>query len=222
MDATRRRAVLEAEIEVLRRRVADLERERETTTALLHGNPGRHEAPLLEQVPAMVWLLDRELRLVWWTGGAIRSLGVDPSDLLGTDLYDFVGTHDLATTPIAAHRTALAGGTTSYELEVEGAIFSAHVGPHRDSGGKIQGVIGVGIEITERVRAERELRAALERVRALSGLIPICMHCKNVRNDGGFWEQVETFVRDHSDARFSHAICPECMKLALDGGDAGS
>jgi PAS domain S-box-containing protein len=221
-DATRSRALLEAEIETLRRRVADLERERETTDALLHGNPGRHEAPLLEQVPAMVWLLDRELRLQWWTGGAIRSLGVAPSDLVGTDLYDYVGAHDLAATPIAAHRTALGGGTASYEIETLGATFSAHVGPHRDVSGKICGVIGVGIEITQRVRAERELRAALDRVSVLSGLIPICMHCKSVRNDGGYWEQVETFVRDHSDARFSHAICPDCMKQALDDGEAGS
>jgi PAS domain S-box-containing protein len=221
-DAPRSRALLEAEVAALRRRVADLERERETTAAVLHGDPGRRETPLLQQVPAMVWLLDRELRLQWWTGGAIRSLGLDPMDLLGTDLYDYLGTRDLSAPPIAAHRVALGGGTASYEMETEGVIFSAHVGPHRDSAGKICGVIGVAIEITERVRAERELRAALDRVRTLSGMIPICMHCKSVRNDEGFWEQVETFVRDHSDARFSHAICPDCMKQALDGGEAGS
>jgi PAS domain-containing protein len=170
----------------------------------------------------MVWLTDHRLRLVWWTGGAIRSIVTDPTDMLGTDLYEFLGSGDLTAPPIVAHRRALGGGTGSYEVEAEGATFSAHVGPHRDVSGKICGVIGVAIEITQRVRAERELRAALERVRTLSGLIPICMHCKSVRNDGGFWEQVETFVRDHSDARFSHAICPDCMKHALDGGTGGS
>jgi len=223
MDGTTRsRAVLEAELEALRRRVAELERERETTAALLHGAPERREAPLLEQAPAVVWLTDRELTLLWWTGGSIHRFGSDPEDLLGTDLYAFLGTGDPQAPPIAAHRLALAGRTAAYELELDTAIFSAHVGPHHDSDGKIRGVIGVAIEITARVRAERELRAALDRVRTLSGLIPICMHCKSVRNDGGFWEQVETFVRDHSDARFSHAICPECMKQALDDGGAGS
>ena len=78
--------------------------------------------------------------------------------------------------------------------------------------------MGVAIEITARVRAEQSLRVAHDRLRTLTGLIPICMHCKNVRNDGGYWEQVETYVREHSHAEFTHAICPECMKRALDGG----
>jgi hypothetical protein len=41
------------------------------------------------------------------------------------------------------------------------------------------------------------------------------MHCKNIRNDGGYWEQVETYVRAHSNAEFTHAICPECMERSL-------
>lgn len=56
-----------------------------------------------------------------------------------------------------------------------------------------------------------ELRAALSEVKALKGLIPICANCKKIRDDGGFWSNVETYVSEHSDAEFSHSVCPECV-----------
>lgn len=58
----------------------------------------------------------------------------------------------------------------------------------------------------------RDLEAALDSVKVLKGLIPICAHCKKVRNDKGYWEQVETYVRQRSEARFSHGICPDCLE----------
>ncbi len=62
----------------------------------------------------------------------------------------------------------------------------------------------------ELATANDGLRAALAEVRTLSGFIPICAHCKNVRDDRGFWEGVETYVSDRSHAMFSHSICPAC------------
>src|SRR4030042_7172515 len=74
-------------------------------------------------------------------------------------------------------------------------------------------------DITERKRIEeerekliRELQEALAKVKTLSGFLPICMSCKKIRDDKGYWEQVEVYVRDHSEAEFSHGLCPECMK----------
>jgi len=57
-----------------------------------------------------------------------------------------------------------------------------------------------------------ELQQALDQVKQLSGLLPICSNCKRIRNDHGYWEQVEVYVRDHSEAKFTHSICPDCMK----------
>ncbi len=57
-----------------------------------------------------------------------------------------------------------------------------------------------------------ELIHALGEVKKLSGLIPICASCKNIRDDKGFWSQIEEYIRDHSEAEFSHGICPECSK----------
>jgi two-component system, OmpR family, response regulator VanR len=74
-------------------------------------------------------------------------------------------------------------------------------------------------EIAERKKAEREkegligqLRQALAEVKKLSGLLPICASCKRIRDDKGYWQQIEGYIRDHSEADFSHGICPECAK----------
>jgi len=56
-----------------------------------------------------------------------------------------------------------------------------------------------------------KLSRALATVKLLSGLLPICSHCKKVRDDKGYWSQVEKYVSDHSEARFSHGICPDCI-----------
>ncbi len=65
----------------------------------------------------------------------------------------------------------------------------------------------------ERERMIEQLQASLSKVRLLSGLIPICAHCKKIRNDQGYWEQVENYIRDHSQAEFSHGLCPDCLPL---------
>jgi CheY-like chemotaxis protein len=56
-----------------------------------------------------------------------------------------------------------------------------------------------------------ELRKALDEIKTLSGIIPICATCKKIRDDNGYWNQVEVYIRNHSDASFSHGICPDCM-----------
>ena len=57
-----------------------------------------------------------------------------------------------------------------------------------------------------------KLQKALEDVKQLSGLLPICAHCKKVRNDEGYWQQVEVYISNHSTAQFTHGICPECLE----------
>jgi len=57
------------------------------------------------------------------------------------------------------------------------------------------------------------LEEALKNIKTLSGLIPICSHCKNIRDDRGFWNQIELYISNHSEAKFSHGICPGCMSI---------
>jgi len=78
-------------------------------------------------------------------------------------------------------------------------------------------------EISERQRIAEEneklisvLREALSKVKTLSGLLPVCSSCKKIRDDKGYWEQMEVYIRDHSEADFSHSLCPDCAKKIYD------
>ena len=74
-------------------------------------------------------------------------------------------------------------------------------------------------QIEEREKAEKEkellitqLQQALSKVRLLSGFLPICASCRKIRDDKGYWNQIEDYIQDHSEADFSHGMCPECLK----------
>ena len=88
-----------------------------------------------------------------------------------------------------------------------------------DHQGDLLEIQSVGRDITERKQAEadrdkfiQKLQETLYRVKTLSGLLPICAHCKNIRDDRGYWRRIEAYIRDHSEAEFSHGICPKCAK----------
>lgn len=66
-------------------------------------------------------------------------------------------------------------------------------------------------------RSNEELQKALREVKVLRGLIPICASCKKIRNDGGFWQQLEEYIGEHSEAEFSHGICQPCVKKLYPG-----
>jgi PAS domain S-box-containing protein len=93
------------------------------------------------------------------------------------------------------------------------------VSPIKDAAGKVIGASSAARDISKRKEEERErlklieeLTEALSRVKTLSGLLPICSSCKKIRNDKGYWQQVETYVKEHSDAEFTHGLCPDCVK----------
>ncbi len=79
--------------------------------------------------------------------------------------------------------------------------------------------VAVGVRVLElqTALAERviQLEDALAHVTQLRGLLPICSYCKKVRSDRDYWEQIEVYVSKHSDARFSHGVCPECLEKAM-------
>jgi len=85
--------------------------------------------------------------------------------------------------------------------------------------GTFQGIVESMRDITEHRRVEQEresliteLQKSLSEIKVLKGLIPICAWCKKVRNDKGYWEKVEKYIEKHSDARFTHGICNECLQ----------
>ena len=73
--------------------------------------------------------------------------------------------------------------------------------------------------IEQRQRTNLELKKALDEIRTLKGIIPICSYCHRIRDDDGAWEQMERYIMEHSHAQFSHGICPECInKARIDAG----
>ena len=77
----------------------------------------------------------------------------------------------------------------------------------------------VKINITEKRRAQidrekvtEELKKALKEIKTLRGILPLCSYCKKIRNDKGYWEQVDVYIHKYSQADISHSICPDCSK----------
>lgn len=105
--------------------------------------------------------------------------------------------------------------------DAEGNVrdMEVHCFPIFDGEGRMVQMIEYCVDISERKRsaAERErliidLQDALLEVKTLSGLLPICSTCKKIRDDSGYWNNLETYISSHSDAEFSHGICPECAR----------
>jgi len=82
--------------------------------------------------------------------------------------------------------------------------------------GELRARVDVGVrvlEMQERLAVQvRELSQALDHIRTLQGILPICSFCKKIRDDQGYWNQVEAYLSRHTDARFSHSVCPECVQ----------
>ena len=81
----------------------------------------------------------------------------------------------------------------------------------------VMDITGLKQAQAEQERLIAELQAALAQVKTLSGLLPICASCKKIRDDRGYWTQIESYIRSHSDAQFTHGICPECIRKLYPG-----
>jgi len=77
---------------------------------------------------------------------------------------------------------------------------------------RVRSFLKLKAEIEVRKKREKELEEALSQIKTLKGFLPICASCKRIRNDEGYWQQIEAYIKEHSEAEFSHGICPECGK----------
>ncbi len=114
---------------------------------------------MLEQLPAILWSVDRELRITSSTGAALNGLGLQAGQVVGQTLYEYLGTDDPSFQPIARHRQAIEGQANEYEMEWQGRTFQAALEPLRSEQGEIVGCVGVALDITERVKSQAALQA---------------------------------------------------------------
>jgi len=146
-----------------------------------------------------------------------------PAEIIGRRIWDIFSADEAAKRMEVVKRAFSTGETIVFDVRVPtetgDLFFITSVKPVKDEKGRVTSVICISKDITERKKIEQEreklildLRGAMAKIRTLSGMFPICAGCKRIRNDQGYWTQIETYLRDHSDAEFSHGLCPDCAK----------
>ena len=128
-------------------------------------------------------------------------------------------TDDCPLQQIISGREEVTFESAKYHIKGQTKTFIVSARPFRDASGNLLGIVESFQDITERIKAETakgelidDLQEALDRVNVLSGLLPICASCKKIRDDKGYWNQIETYIRNHTQAEFSHGICPDCAR----------
>jgi len=132
----------------------------------------QRSAEILAQLPAVVWAVDPDLRFTASTGRALAALGLEPGEVIGRTLAEFFGNDDPDYAPLAAHARALAGDSTSYELNWMGRRFETRVEPLHDASGEIVGALGVSLDVTERMWKQGTLFETEAKYRGLIETLP--------------------------------------------------
>ena len=178
-----------------------------------------------------IFVKDKNLKTILCNKAFARAVNKKPSDLIGkTDIENGWDVELVKGNPekgITGYEKddleALSGkivqNTDRASISGKTHFLDSVKIPLKDESNKIFGVLGISRDITERKELESEkdhlideLRHALAKVKKLEGFLPICSYCKKIRDDLGYWQQIEKYIRERSDAQFSHSICPECAK----------
>lgn len=149
-----------------------------------------------------------------------RTLGFTRAELMSKPFIEFVHPDDRERT-LKQNAAVRAGGTAlGFEnryLCSDGSYKWLHWNAAPDSGNRV--IYSAARDVTEAKRAEAErerlvseLKTALAEVQSLRAILPICSYCRKVRDDQNYWLTVESYLLKHTDSRFSHSICPSCMK----------
>lgn len=212
--------------------VADLlgrSEERKQAEAALQKSRQRFQG-LVETLYDWVWELNSRAQYTYVSPQIKNILGYDREEVLGKTPYDLMPPEDakriarIVRTLIKERKPMVALENIYIHKDGHLVVLETNGLPFYNAAGKLIGYRGTDRDTTARKHAEEErekliaeLREALARVKTLSGMLPICSSCKKIRDDKGYWKQIEVYIRDHSEAEFSHGICPECAERLYPG-----
>jgi PAS domain S-box-containing protein len=199
----------------------------------------RRLADIIDFLPDPTWVIDIEGRVIAWNRAMERTTGINKKEIIGKSnqayaipfygtprplLIDMVLKRDVQwekeNLTLREENGLLIQNVSFHPSMGEGGLyFAATASRLYNAQGDVVGAIESIRDITaaknlEQVREQliEELQDAIHKVRTLSGLLPICASCKKIRDDKGYWNQIESYISKHSNAEFSHGICPECAK----------
>jgi PAS domain S-box-containing protein len=176
---------------------------------------------LINSLPGIMYLFDEIGNFKQWNRNFESVSGFSAKEIMNMTPLDIISSEDKEKVWNVIKDVFKEG-----RASIEAKIFTkgGQLIPYYFTGARlvVDGVkylVGIGLDITERKQVENEkenliekLHEALSQVKQLSGFLPICASCKMIRDDKGYWNQIETYIKQHSEAEFSHSICPDCAK----------
>lgn len=211
------------ELDQLKQKIQELSGQKESHALLKKSH--QHYKTIFQNLPFIAFTLDRKGRILDGNPYTEKLLGIKLKKVKGKGFFE-LGLLDKKNIfkAIREFKKNLSGkvtGRTIYEIKLnnKNKLFVELIGIPLQKEGIVYEVLDVGQDITEQLKITRErenliseLKESLDNINALRGLLPICPVCKKIKDDEGYWHQVENYLNDHSDMEFSHAICPECFR----------
>lgn len=206
---------LEAKVRALNGIVAELARSRRELRQL---------AAVVREARDAIIVCTLAGRIIEWNKGATKMYGWPEAAALAMTITELAPPDRAEEAQLLLQAIGEGRAVESFEskrLTADGRILEVWLSATAlvDGEGKPEAMVTTERDITARKQAEKEkvamikqLQKALAEVKTLRGIVPICMFCKQIRDDTGYWQQVEVYVHNHSEADFSHGICPNCLK----------
>jgi PAS domain S-box-containing protein len=176
---------------------------------------------LVESTEDSIYVVGPETQYIFMNKIHRERLGIQGTEYVGRAYADYHGQEETEVFAKKLKTVFITGRSVSYQHRslLNGKYYLRTLSPIKDTGGRTTSVTVVSKDINELKRAEVErdkiifeLQDAMDQIKTLKGLIPICAWCKKIRDDSGYWQKLETYLKEHSDVDFTHGMCDECAK----------
>ncbi|MFW2369030.1 MAG: PAS domain-containing protein [Desulforhopalus sp.] len=200
--------ILLAKDEGFSRNFAPLEEHRQETEKY-DNEKDRHIHTLLDESSDPIFSFREDGTYLYVNNCFANTLGYKKEDIIYRKIWDIFPKEEADKRFAMVRKVFLTGKTDTIEVKIpfpDGDVyFLTTVKPIKNDAGSVDFIICISKDITE-------LRVAEDQIKALKGILPICSTCKRIRDNEGSWNQLESYIGKHSEAQFSHGICPDCVK----------